>query len=433
MGPRSDAPSFGSPQLQESSATCAAHALLRSDGLPATQLLAPGLMNGAIAAVGGLLVIAANKDQKVQRSPLANCSCRSYHHVLLGNVPCSATPRALSDATVHSPLFSGELPFTLPHRPCQDLRNYRGNGPEDTRILPVGAHEVLFFTTDYFDLPGHKPAYGRYPVLYRARVQHYGNVSGLRLRVDGPLFTLGTIEKNWSPFEAADGGVWLHQWIDHPRKGTSIALRVRPHDGGLVERHEAPSGRLREAVGVLDSTSLSPGTSAVRLNATHRLAVGHTRTLDRRYAMFAYLFAATPPFALTAATPQFVLHWPPASTDAKAAGGWSWAPRDLRSKDFHPLRGAQGAERLWHEEQGRIQFPIGLARASLAEAGGDALLLSWGHNDGSTMLSAVRLHALLARLTPFAPHEGEAAESFTRHAHQNASARGASVPGKLER
>ena len=59
--------------------------------------------------------------------------------------PCCASWEPPSSSSETLP----QVPFALPARPCQDVLNFRGNGPEDTRILPIGGRRVLLFTTDY--------------------------------------------------------------------------------------------------------------------------------------------------------------------------------------------------------------------------------------------------------------------------------------------
>lgn len=203
-------------------------------------------------------------------------------------------------------------------------------------------------------------------------------------------------------------------------------------------------GVLQRAMGAAPHAAISGGTPALRLNSTHMLAIGHTMTWAcnlpevrakgklararclkrhrwRSYAMFGYTFDAFPPFKLRSVSHEFRLRVPgaapplstprrrlpdvPAAEPTTGAYGDNFYPGDrdvLRPpppvRAIHiRLRGAEG----------KAQFPIGLSWADHRSqrghgyedgssiGGARCVLLSWGHDDVESYVSAIPLPTLL--------------------------------------
>ena len=237
------------------------------------------------------------------------------------------------------PSSSLYLPAAIPSRHCHDLTSFRSNGPEDPRLLPLGVGQAMMFYPDFVEHPaeGGFPSYGRqiFMRLLSLEASHWrARAIGRKLRLvsSGPeVATLGRLEKNWSPF-VANGSIYVHQWLDNGN-GSAVALRVNRTSGLLTHRYETSNSGLHQAVGAPAGAHLRGGTLAIQLNATHFLAVGHSRS-NRSYGMFCYLFSSNPPFQLLGATPEFAIK--PLEADLEGEG-----------INWHPP----------HAAHGRVQFP----------------------------------------------------------------------------
>jgi len=366
--------------------------------LACTVLFESGQMNGAFAELDdGVFAFAAN-DHRIPEtiaapSPLANRAVGEIQcHETLVLVGVHRAARSGSASAAHSgsgtmstlrlePGSSLYLPAAIPRRLCHNITNFRSNGPEDPRLLPLGdGHrgQAMMFYPDFVEQPaeGGYPSYGRQIFMRLLSLEATGElVLGKKLRLvsSGPeVAKLGRLEKNWSPF-VANGTLYAHQWLDNGN-GSAVALCVNRTSGRLTHRYETSNSGLHQAVGAPAGAHLRGGTPAIQLNATHFLAVGHSRS-NRSYGMFCYLFSSKPPFHLLGATPEFAIK--PLEADYEGEG-ISWHPP--------------------HAAHGRVQFPSGL-RWSNASA--KWLQLSWGFRDRDTMLSQLRLSHVLARVRPF--------------------------------
>ena len=234
--------------------------------------------------------------------------------------------------------------------------------------------------------------------------------------------TLSSLEKNWSPFSIGQQ-VFVHQWLDDPR-GRTIVHQVDITTGHLTETFVGSEGAdLRRTIGARPHAIVSGGTPAVMLDSSLcpkqkpcLLAIGHTMTSPcndvtlrakvladqeqtkpamrawyaqlfpnasaeskdacfwhhrgfRAYAAFAYLFRASPPFTMLAATKEF--HITPGN------GLQRFAPVATEC-GYGPCNGM-------------VQFPVGLSFDKERRS----LLLSWGLHDRLTMLSTLPVNALL--------------------------------------
>ena len=361
--------------------------------LACTVLFESGQMNGAFAELDdGVFAFAANDH----RIPEANAAPSPLAKRAAGEIQCQETlvlvgvqraARSGSTSSAHSgstlstlrldPGSSLYLPAAIPRRLCHNLTNFRSNGPEDPRLLPLGVGQAMMFYADFVEHPaeGVYPSYGRQLFMRLLSLEATGElVLGKKLRLvsSGPeVATLSRLEKNWSPF-LANGTLYVHQWLDNGN-GSAVALCVNRTSGRLTHRYETSNSGLHQAVGAPAGAHLRGGTPAIQLNATHFLAVGHSRA-NRSYGMFCYLFSSKPPFHLLGATPEFAIK--PLEADVEGEG-----------INWHPP----------HAAHGRVQFPSGL---HWSNASAKWLQLSWGFRDRDTMLSQLRLSHVLARVRP---------------------------------
>ena len=384
------------PPLMPAPAPMGMPAACSAAALACTVLFESGLMNGAFAELndGGAFAFAANDH----RLPEADAAPSSLAERAAGEIQCRetlvlvgvhraarSTAPQLGSGTSTLRLDPGSslyLPAAIPRRRCHAITNFRSNGPEDPRLLPLGAGhrgQVLMFYPDFVEHPGY-PSYGRQIFMRLLSLNATGELllgKKLRLVSAGPeVATLGRLEKNWSPF-VANGTLYVHQWLDNGN-GSAVALRVNRTSGRLTHRYETSNSGLHQAVGAPAGAHLRGGTPAIQLNATHFLAVGHSRS-NRSYGMFCYLFSSQPPFHLLGATPEFAIK--PLEADVEGEG-----------INWHPP----------HAAHGRVQFPSGL---HWSNASAKWLQLSWGLRDRDTMLSQLRLSHVLARVRPIIPNE----------------------------
>jgi len=243
-----------------------------------------------------------------------------------------------------------------PLRKCLDRRNFRVNGPEDARLLRFQSTFLVIYAE-------HVGSARRQFI----RVLH--DDMSLAPAQELTYTNLNSVEKNWVPFLDRDGRVHVWRWLEDDQ-GQAVAHALNVGTGALGAPVAQPS-RLRGVVGPLKAT-LSGGTPAISLNATHRVAFGHVARHRRYYTIFAYVFEAASPFLLVAASPEFRFH---GMHDASAL--------DFDVTSRPPV-------------EDRIQFPVGLA------ADGEALLVSWGRDrNRETRVSRVAVGELgLVRLPP---------------------------------
>ena len=316
--------------------------LLTSTNSAIVTTFLPGQFNAAVAGLAAPFTlnnvaydgVAARNEQ----FPPRRASCLKELGITLALV--STTTWASRDVARFGPGDAG--------RTCRDARNFRVNGPEDARLLALNATHVLALYADF--------ARGSRRMFRRSL-----DVRGFRLSEPLELSfareaagRLGAVEKNWSPFRrGADVYVW--QWLDDAN-GASAVHRLRV-DAARLEPVAAVAGAgaaLREAVlgaGDARRAKLSGGAPPARLNGSHYLGVGHVQRHRRWYTLFAYWFAAEPPFGFAAATREFRF--------AVAAGGETAVDYDVATKP--------GVEDM-------IQFPVGLV------VDGERALVTWGTN-----------------------------------------------------
>lgn len=182
----------------------------------------------------------------------------------------------------------------------------------------------------------------------------------------------------------------------------SVVHEIDSATGVIQHTFLASSGGLRQAIGCPPHAIISGGTPALRLNRSHFLAIGHTMSEPcrlllpakaevercervnkwRAYALFAYLFAASPPFRLAAASAEFRIGRRHGLLPAARTVATPWATPPEISKG----------------EEGQVQFPMGLALDPRAPS--ERLLLSWGVANTHTQLTRLSLPHLLSRMRP---------------------------------
>ena len=412
------------------------------------------LRNTAISAASSpaRFVVATSSDERLpwqERGKQAGYDCLTTHRVVLFAQDCQ--PQQVGNSEYESPRLLVELPMLQPNRACSDVLNFRGNGPEDPRLLPLwdnnaGQAQLLVLVNDYWPVAGHHMPHPSSPsahdalmrfdkriVTFVLTIDHGGNVTLGPARVLAPDPTLpansavklSAIEKNWSPFRVGRQ-VFVHQWLDDPN-GKSVAHRVDIHTGHLVETHVSPSGAgLRRTIGAQPHALVSGGTPAVLLDKSlcpHRksclLAIGHTMTSPCNDARLRAKLLNDPNQTPPARRGQYAQLHPGAPPDDRDA--CFWHHRGFRayaafaylfgaappfamvaaSQEFHidldTGRVEPVATRCGHGDCNRaVQFPVGLS----LDVGHQLLLLSWGLRDRATVLSTLPILMVLNLTKP---------------------------------
>ena len=413
------------------------------------------LRNTAISAASSAarFVLAASPDERLpwqEREQGAGYSCLSAHRVVLFAQNCQR--QAGSSAEYESPRLLAELPPLQPGRACSDVLNFRGNGPEDPRLLPLwdsddGQAQLLVLANDYWPAarrrapqPGdptvllrNQTGFDKRIVAYVLTIERDGTAGLGPARVLAPdptqlpansAVSLSAIEKNWAPFRVGRQ-VFVHQWLADPH-WRSVAHRVDIHTGHLVETHISPSGAgLRRAIGAQPHALVSGGTPAVLLEKSlcphrngHRrpclLAIGHTMTSPCNDAKLRARLLADPTQTTPDKRSAYARLHPGAPSDSRDA--CFWHHRGFRayaafayvfgaappfamvaaSQEFHidleTSRVMPVATRCGHGDCNRaVQFPVGLS----IDEGRQVLLLSWGLRDRATVLSTLPIRMVL--------------------------------------
>ena len=117
-----------------------------------TRRLGP-YFNGALAIglSGTTLLLAANAQLKPRLR-----SCKADHEVQLLRMPTTSDACLSGAAAAQQPARKrnrwrplAAVPAALPLRQCEDVVNFRGNGPEDGRLLVSGPSSAVLLYTDY--------------------------------------------------------------------------------------------------------------------------------------------------------------------------------------------------------------------------------------------------------------------------------------------
>ena len=233
-------------------------------------------MNGAVAFVATagqeLHFFTSNVDGRTTEA--RNRNCTSEHRIEVREHQCAAASGGLQLFSATNPLLAS-ITSALPHRRCIDLLNYRGNGPEDARVLPLVEetsavvameHQALLLYVDYAkraggssETIGHmEPQHDRrmhYRILKLMPTPRVHAASGSAAQAtwrallspvrciepaSPDITNLTTIEKNWAPFSVAEGphkGVYVQHWLDNGF-GITITLRLDVRTGLLMQRYE---------------------------------------------------------------------------------------------------------------------------------------------------------------------------------------------------
>ena len=142
----------------------------------------------------------------------------------------------------------------------------------------------------------------------------------------------------------------------------------------------------------------------MQLDAERFVAFGHTRTVSsgehgRRYSMFAYTFAARPPFELLEASPELLLT-PPLQPAGVGVGVTLLPPAARRGQmDYAHHANFRGEV---------VQFPMSLeidAGSPRMDGAPRRLWLGWGQDDKATMLSQLDVDELKALLRSVQPQD----------------------------
>lgn len=308
----------------------------------------------------------------------------------------------------------GLLPLALPNFQCTpNVKHFRVNGPQDTRILPLGGRSALLFTTDNVrsdSSGGVRRTIRKQPVLRHVTFGTDGASweLGAAVPVSSPsasVYALGKIEKNWAPFTVDAENVYAHAWLD--LQGTSVALKLNATDGRVMARYESQHGGLHVPMRAPATAAICGGTPAIRLNASHFLAIGHTRypPPGRGYGMFAYTLKATPPFGLQGITSEFQINISQYYEYYRTPLGL--AVQRFSSAQFNQRITTVRSEACWkssslvwgvppnHSIKTPLQFVTGLAAL-----GRGMLLVSWGSGDRHSVVTRMHQSVLLNKMRP---------------------------------
>lgn len=302
-------------------------------------------VNAAFGMIGASLVLAFKR--KMVRGVSPGCRATYALDVTFRNETVSLAP-------------------AFPKRRCKNVRSWRSSGPEDARLTPL--RNGLAMLVNDFAPKSSGEGYRR--TQYFAYIDDRFSLSTPRV-VDREG---GDQEKKWSPWVYQDR-LMAHQWL-HPQ---SVALEITTEEKqstATFYRHTCKSSLGR----IVRAEKIAGGTNAIRLNSTHFLAIGHTyheASAYRIYAMFGYLFEASPPFCVTAATPEFHLRPPSSLDDCELADMLD--PRPARP-DYSHIPGIEVPGNK------AIQFPMSLAD----NHDNNSLVLSWGRADRDSFFSSIR-------------------------------------------
>jgi hypothetical protein len=284
------------------------------------------VFNAAFLQLDGVLVLAHNthvrRSHHVQQQEAASgmpFSCKAEHFIHLAVTNSSRLPGSPRARAVWEALASKRGPVVLTLSPqlrkrrCQDRLNFRSNGPEDARLVQLGARRFVAMHNDYEQCaPGADadcvqqpsadgasggqvvtPAFRRTMYVRDVRlVVGSGGVLEARasaaqlVRPDAAGPPLASVEKNWAPFtpwlpaEPEPTKLYFHRFLE--LRGRAIVQRLDLASGAIDATYASNVGRLRALIGCAPHAVVSGGTNGVRLNATHFVAIGHTMTAPCR-------------------------------------------------------------------------------------------------------------------------------------------------------
>ena len=254
---------------------------------PSTIVTSPlgAYFNACLAKIGKHVVFTSNADAPSATKRTRNCSAEHQIEVrraLPEAAKCGSEMRRRRAQLLLS--MAGR------ERVCQDVLNFRANGPEDARLLPLTHRQALIIFADFAEsvaafpaLPYHRQMHVR--TLYiddditENALSSAGPASSLPRAVPssllraslGPvqhlqpsspaLLNLSAIEKNWVTFTVATSArhshgdehsspisapIYLQQWLDDGH-GRTVTLRLDLRTGVLLDRWDTPP--IRDAIG----------------------------------------------------------------------------------------------------------------------------------------------------------------------------------------
>lgn len=289
---------------------------MRQTDSPVSTWMLGKVFNAAFVQLNGALVLAYNTDVKRVPSGLTfSCTSEHYIHITAMNsshLPTSAHSRAIWNVLAgQESLLNLVFPAQLRDRPCQDRRNFRGNGPEDARIVQLGARRCAVLYNDYARCVPADVDCVRSPLAPSGKSQL--NLSAFRrtmyvrevyigVETDGVLDVrvsasqlvrpdstgpaIATVEKNWAPFTLwmptgpEPSKLYFHRFLE--LRGRAIVQRLDLATGFIDATYSSSIGRMRTLIRCLPHATISGGTNGVRLNVTHFIAIGHTMTAPCR-------------------------------------------------------------------------------------------------------------------------------------------------------
>lgn len=335
-----------------------------------TVFLGP-MMNGAMATTARHLIVTSNAHRP--RDPSVG-KCKHGQNVNVTLVECPAGEITKRLAVV-APTATDDQ--------CLNKSNHNLNDPMDTRILVARDRAWILCSEVYTQDVDVK------------RGQFLGSLNITTVEVlKDPRLVIGDgprVEKNWVPF-TLDDDVFVTRWLVDDVWNRTVTIGWNGDD--LVKYHADGQFLRHRFMG----KHISGGTNAVRLNATHFLAIGHTRTDPPRvYKMFAYIFTSEPPFTIVASSPEFNLRTPPRRPAPRRRG----LLREHQGADIFDPAAVRAVP--------RTQFPMSLSLPNTSRVddddddSDDLAVLVWGSEDIETYLSVLRLTTLLHHCHPHTP------------------------------
>ena len=262
---------------------------------PSTIVTSPlgAYFNACLAKIGKHVVFTSNADAPSATKRSRNCSAE--HQIEVRRALPEAAKCGSEMGRRRTQLL---LSMAGRERVCQDVLNFRANGPEDARLLPLTHRQALIIFVDFAEsvaafpaLPYHRQMHVRTLYVDDDITEHAlssaGPASSLPRAVPsslpravpssllraslGPvqhlqpsspaLLNLSAIEKNWVPFTVATSArhshgdehsspisapIYLQQWLDDGH-GRTVTLQLDLRTGVLLDRWDTPP--IRDAIG----------------------------------------------------------------------------------------------------------------------------------------------------------------------------------------
>lgn len=157
------------------------------------------------------------------------------------------------------------LSMANPKRRCANMRNFRGNGPEDVRLIHDKRRESIILLYPEYIASTKCPAnYARIQYVRRMDYMLAYTTPHIPLRINDSA----CIEKNWMPL-VHSGAFYTMRWVN---RNDNTEVLEYDDEFRLKKKIVTESSWLRRAY---PNSLLSGGTPFVRYNKTHHVGIGH--------------------------------------------------------------------------------------------------------------------------------------------------------------